>query len=332
MRSRELAHKWLAAALIFAAACSGDDDAASLCLTEGEARFILTSQDGISELRLDGSRRTLLDFPDETYPLDPAVSPDCKSVAFSLQPPARPLPDGNLDFGSDLVVAGLNGKGQRTLAKHQRIAEFLRTPAWLSSKELLYTYRGRDSAGLPDFRIERLDLESGESRRYIEDAIDPAVSKDGSSIVYVFVDPVTQAETLTLATADLARTTSLVGNDSNLALFSAQVFSPDGSRIAFAAVDLTQPLEGGSLPARVGGLFAAHPFAQDVWMVNSDGSGLRRVAEVAENMPSIAWSADGAFLYVLGPGAFWRLDAATGEAVKVAAGVPLGQIATLPGR
>jgi Tol biopolymer transport system component len=331
MRSRELAHKWLAVALIFAAACSGGDDGALACVAAGEARFILTSQEGISEMRLDGSRRTLLDFPDETYPLDPAVSPDCKRVAFSLQPPAKPLPDGNLDFGSDLVVAGLDGKGQRTLAKHERIAEFLRTPAWLSSNELLYTYRGRNAAGEPDFRIERLDLDSGESRRYIEDAIDPAVSKDGGSIVYVFVDPVTQAETLTLATADLSRTSPLVGNDSNLALFSAQVFSPDGSRIAFAAVDLTQPLEGGSLPARVASLSASHPFAQDVWVVNRDGSGLRRVAEVAENMPSIAWSADGAFLYVLGPGAFWRLDAASGQATKLAPGIPLGQIALLAG-
>jgi hypothetical protein len=331
MRSRQLAHNCVAAALIFAAGCGGKE-AASLCVPAAEQRFVLTSQDGISEMRPDGSRRTILDFPDETYPLDPAVSPDCTRIAFSLQPPAKPLPDGNLDFGSDLVIAGLDGKGQRTLLKHQRLAEFVRTPAWLSDSELLYTYRGRNASGEPDFRIERLDLKSGESRRYIEDAIDPAVSQDRSRIVYVFVDPVTQAEILTLSSADLRAKTPLVGNDSNLALFSAQAFSPDGSRIAFAAVDLTQPLEGGSLPPGAPGVFAAHPFAQDVWVVNADGSGLRRLAEVAENMPSIAWSADGAFIYVLGPGAFWRIDVATGEALKVAAGVPLGQIAALSGR
>ncbi|HXH23477.1 MAG TPA: hypothetical protein VNN10_15770 [Dehalococcoidia bacterium] len=331
MLGRALGRGWLVTALILAA-CGGDGQAVTPCRPASEPRFLLTSEDGISEMRADGSRRLILGWRDETYPLDPSVSPDCTRVAFALQPPAKPLPDGNVDFGSDLALAGIDGKGPRILAKHQRVAEFLRAPAWLSESELLYTYRGRGPNGLPDLRIERLDLKTGASRRYIESAIDAAVSPDRGLLVYVAIDPLTQAETLTVASADLRGARAVAGAANNLALFSGQTFSPDGSKIAFAAVDISQPLQGGALPVRPGGTFAWHPFAQDIWLVNSDGTGLRRLSEIAENMPSIAWSADGAFVYVLGPGAFWRIDTATGLAVKLAAGVPLGQIALLAGR
>jgi hypothetical protein len=60
-----------------------------------------------------------------------------------------------------------------------------------------------------------------------------------------------------------------------------------------------------------------HPFAQDVWLVNRDGSGLKRLGETAENMPSISWAGDGSRLYVIGPGYLWRVDPVAGTAEQV---------------
>jgi Tol biopolymer transport system component len=69
-----------------------------------------------------------------------------------------------------------------------------------------------------------------------------------------------------------------------------------------------------------------HPFAQDVWLVNPDGSNLRRLTELADNQPSIDWSADGATIYALGATGFWRIDAATGAREPVGFAAALGQI------
>jgi Tol biopolymer transport system component len=313
-------------------ACTGGSDGSvgAGCGKTPDPRLLLASQDGLSEMKLDGSKRPIITWADRSYPLDPVISPDCKRIAFVLQPPAKPLPDGGLDFGSDLHVVGLDGKSARELARHQKVAEFLRTPAWLSETELLYTYRGRDSVGFADFRIERLDINTGKSTRFIEWGIDPAVSPDRRQIVYVDIDPKTDAEVLTIANADGSGKRGLVDNSSNLALFSAQAFSPDGKTIAFAAVDLSSPPGGAGAP-RAGGVFAAHPFAQDVWLVNTDGTGLRRLGEIAENMPSVAWSGDGSAIYAIGGVGFWKLDPAAGAAKSIGPGVPLGQIAWLSG-
>lgn len=282
-------------------------------------------------MRIDGSQRTIVKWEDKSYPLDPAISPDGKRIAYSLQGPARTLADGSLDFGSDIHVLNSDGKDDRQLVSHQRVAEFLRTPAWLSDSELLYTYRGRDATGLSDFRIEKLDLKTLQSTRVIANGIDPVLSRDRRQIAFVEVDPKTDIETLFVAGSDLKDRKALVDSRSSLALFSAAVFSPDGTRIAFAAVDLTSPLPGGALLPTGLGFFAAHPFAQDVWIVNIDGSGLHRAAELAENMPSLTWAGDSTTLYVLGPGALWKVDTKSARAEKVGPGIPLGQIIWLSG-
>ncbi len=146
------------------------------------------------------------------------------------------------------------------------------------------------------------------------------------------IDPDSQQESLTVAGIDLKDKKALVTATSKLALFNSQVFSPDGKQVAFAAVDLSSIGPGGRLPGPgAGAAFAAHPFAQDVWIVNTDGTGLRRLAEIAENMPSLSWSGDGSAIYALGPGAFWKIDPVTGKSEQIAQGIPLGQIVWLSG-
>lgn len=294
--------------------------------------FLLASQEGLERMTVGGGRKAILNWDDQSYPLDPALSPDHSRIAFGLQLPARASAGGGIDFGADLYVARVDGEAPQRLAKHALVAEFLRTPAWLSNSELLYTYRGRTADGVADLHIDRLDLSSGRTSRFIENGVDAAVSNDGTEIVYVAVDPLTQEESLAVASAVIGDRQILVTAENNLALFSSAVFSPDGSTIAFAAVDLSAPLPGGrpAIPT-ASGAYAAHPFAQDVWTINADGSGLRRLAEIAENMPSLTWSGDGKALYALGPGSLWRIDPTTGRAEQIAPGIPLGQIVWLSG-
>jgi hypothetical protein len=99
--------------------------------------------------------------------------------------------------------------------------------------------------------------------------------------------------------------------------------------------EIPRPLTPAPGSSSTGGLksyaSSLHPFAQDVWVVNSDGGGLLRLAEIAENMPSLTWSGDGATIYVLGPVATWRIAVASGAAEEIGPGIALAQIVWIGG-
>ena len=75
---------------------------------------------------------------------------------------------------------------------------------------------------------------------------------------------------------------------------------------------------------------AQHPGAQDIWTVNRDGSGLRKVADLADANPSIAFAGDNDTVFVLGTSGFWKITLSTGAMQKVTARVPFGEIARVP--
>src|SRR5207237_3763973 len=72
--------------------------------------FLLANQSALSEATPSGAGRALVKFDDASYLLDPAVSPDGQHLAFARQTPAKSLPNGAVDFGSDLYVADRDGK------------------------------------------------------------------------------------------------------------------------------------------------------------------------------------------------------------------------------
>ena len=104
-------------------------------------------------------------------------------------------------------------------------------------------------------------------------------------------------------------------------------WSPDGSRLAFAAADplsLSLPLPQGPMLASL-----AHPELQDVWTVNLDGSDLNRIVELAYATLSLAWAGDNQHLYALGEGGFWRIDAGSREKTRIDEGMLAGRIQTI---
>ena len=310
----------LAAALL-TLACSGGSAKDGDSLAPGDTRFLIARGGGIEEITLSGQEKSLFQLQDKSYVLQPSISPDGKTLAFIVEIAARSGPNGQLDFGADLYISDRNGANVRPVLLHSRVGEYLEAPDWLDAKTLLVGARGLDAATSQTFsRILKIDLEAGQQSILLENAVMGAVSRDRKSLVYASVDPKTRVEQLMVRDIKGGAEHVIVPDTSGLALFIASAFSPDGSQVAFAAVDVRQiappPMPPGLPTARIQTL--THPFAQDVWLVNRDGSDLKRLGETAENMPALTWSGDGKRIYVIGPGHLWRLDpaAATAEQVR----------------
>jgi Tol biopolymer transport system component len=107
-------------------------------------------------------------------------------------------------------------------------------------------------------------------------------------------------------------------------------FSPDGSRIAYAAVN---PDAADAEPGRRSGwrwfwqprAAAAHGLPMDVWLIPADGGPPQRLTHLAEDEPAPAWSPDGAQMAVMATGGLYQVSVATGEARTIGPGAFGGQ-------
>ncbi|HEU0073707.1 MAG TPA: hypothetical protein VFS30_06820 [Dehalococcoidia bacterium] len=314
--------------------------AATASLGLGDVRFLLGRSSIIDSVTLSGQETNLLTLAGNVNVLDLAISVDRRQLAFVVELAAYTNNDGEIDFGADLFVSDAGGGNARRVLKHDNTGDYFEAPAWLNDTTLLFGSRGLDPATGAGFsRIERVDLTSGSREVVLRDAAMGALSPDRSSIVYTAIDPQTRVQHLVIediATDDEPRV--LVDEDDQLALFSGASFSPDGTQIAFAAVDLSSSSRPQESPATPGArrthnvaLATTHPFAEDVWLVNVDGSDLRRLGDLAENMPSITWTGDGRHIYALGPAFLWRIDPMTGEAEMIRQSGRRGSIIWLEG-
>jgi Tol biopolymer transport system component len=104
--------------------------------------------------------------------------------------------------------------------------------------------------------------------------------------------------------------------------------SPDGLQIAFAAAE---PGEGIPTMSQRGqaAAIATHPILQDIWLMDPDGANSRRIADLGLATPSIAWSPDGAWVYVMSLHGFLRINVKTGAQQELAAGYVAGRIRLL---
>lgn len=317
-----------AASLIVSVTCSGGEDASTTAGGGGAPDRLQIGSRGLVEYS-GGKQRVLVSTGEGAYVNGVAISPDDKRLAFVLQQPAKTDAKGGIDFGADLFVSNRDGSERSEIVHHGTNGEFIFAPAWLpDGQSLLYVVRGRDQAGLPDFRLEAYDLRTKQRTRLVEHAVDAGLAPDGKTLAYVYYDP-DSADGEKFLLSELGSKAApkvLVPPDSGIVLIQSPVFSPDGSRIAFAASSLFS-----SAPSpRASGLFASttHPTLQDVWIVNRDGSGLKRLAEIVESQPSIDWSADGKLIYALGGGGFWKVEA-NGDAQQIGPGEPGGIISIL---
>ena len=318
---------------------------ATVALEPGDTRLLIAHGNTVSTLTLSGQQALVLALEERHNVIEMALSPDGKQIVFIVELPAYTNDEGQLDFGADLYVSDIDGSDARRVLAHESVGDYFEAPAWLNETTLLFGWRGLAADGSTS-RIERLDLSSGAHDVVLQSAAMGTLSPNRQDIVYTMIDPQTRVQRLVrenLTSSDEPRV--LVDENAGLALFSAVAFSPDGSQLAFAAVDVIEAIPpppppeppprsaGSGLSYKTSSAAATlHPFAQDVWLIDaSEGTGLHRIADIAENMPSVSWSGDGSGIYVFGPGFLWRLDPASGAAEQLRATGERGAVIWLEG-
>jgi hypothetical protein len=61
----------------------------------------------------------------------------------------------------------------------------------------------------------------------------------------------------------------------------------------------------------------AHGLPADVWSMNLDGSDMKRIADIKDDDPTVAWAPDGAKLAIFGVAALFLVDAQGGPTTKL---------------
>lgn len=285
--------------------------------------------------RSDGSGAAptqLTRLPDGDYAEYPSFSPDGGRIAFVAISPAPvtatlPLPT------SALYVMNADGSALKPVWKPAE--GLLSVFTWLpDGQSILVAANGvpLDNAGAsPDrqLAVVKLDLASGAATPLLNDALDPAISRDGKQLAFLKLSADGYTMSLNLSAIDGSGARELIKGD-QFQGFYAPRFTPDGQHIIVAAIGGPETDDQGNpkkaeLPAPLGRLLAmlapataeAHGLPWDLWEVKTDGSGLRRLTRFYEDLPMIAFSPDGTQAAIMGLGGIYRANPDAGNLRRV---------------
>jgi copper transport protein len=280
---------------------------------------------------LTGQGRSITtDLPKDTYAGDPALSPDGTTLAFTMVVAPAPNPSAPPSQralpGSDIWLMNSDGGNRRQLFAHDRPGVLIEMPYWTpDGTAIVYTYNapilGPDGRYTGSIReLQRLDVATGERTTLVKDGEDAAFSHAGgpTPFAYVLTDPQTFQQSLWVADLDGGNARRVVGPEQKFQSVNSPRFTPDGTRIVFAAsAPLTtgnQPPPERSLPVRflrwlveplIPQGVAAHGPPADLWSVALDGSDLRQLTTLNGDDPQPAFSPDGTQLaFLTGNGLF----------------------------
>jgi Tol biopolymer transport system component len=255
-------------------------------------------------------------------------SPDGQRVIFA-QFWRRP---NERSSGADLMIANADGSDAHPFAERDAANTVLETPEWMPSGQVYYTLR-RVTNGRETQTIVR-QREGGQPEVLLENAYDPAVSPDESTLIYVRSTRAGQSM--------MKKTIGEAGDGCEL--LSDQVFqylslpriSRDGKRIALGGSG-----EANMGPSGCGGdprsktpaagdapgldllamlqpsVAEAHGLPADVYSLNLDGSDLTRLADIKDDDPTVSFSPDGSKLAIFGVAALFVTDGRGGPTEKL---------------
>ncbi len=265
----------------------------------------------------------LTTFDQSRTPSHPSISPDGSQIAFValIAPPITatlPLPT------SRLYTMHLDGSDLNEIWAPQEGILWL--PSWAPDSTTLYlfangTQNARGDGDTERLQVVRIDLASYERTTIITGALDPTVARDGTHLAYLkFAD---DGITMRLEVADLN------GNNPQILLdgrafqgFYAPRFSPDGQQIYVAAIGgpetdnqgfpLPTPTSQDSFEWLAHILESPHASAHgapwDIWRVNLDGTGLRKLTKLNEDLPMVACSPDGQQIAIMAYGGIYLMN------------------------
>jgi hypothetical protein len=276
-------------------------------------------------LNLEAPRHTLITrIPTPANALEVAALPDASGVVVAV---AGPFPYSSTR-GADLMRLDLATGETQPLVPRAEAGESLQSPAWwpdqatllFERQDLLAQPVGPPGQEIPRYpsRIERVFADGGGREILVPEGRHPTASPDGTYLVYARTTP-TGASLLAWNLID-GSVTVLVPEGRFQDLAYPDV-SPDGQTVAFVAPQ-SGLLASSPAPPLLAGLFGvavahAHGIPWDPWVVSLDGSGLRRVAEVAGDEPSVTWSPDGTSLFVYSGTGSFIVDAASGALIPL---------------
>ncbi len=280
--------------------------------------------------RSDGSAsppRPITNLETGSYAQYPALAPDGHKVALitTSQAPITettplPLPIPT----THLYVVDADGSELRLLWAPER--GVLSAPAWSVDGQALYVSFA-DILSAPRapvterlFQVLRVDPRTGVREVVLSDARDLAFSPDGSAMAYLRWHQNVAAFSLNIAAVDGSGERELTRQDVFPELYAPR-FSPNGRQIIFISAggpptdEQGYPIRGSKTPLdRVIALLApamaeAHGAKLDLWVIKSDGTGLRRLAALREDTPMAVFSPDGSQIAVMGTGGIYLLNA-----------------------
>ena len=215
----------------------------------------------------------------------PALSPDGSRIVF-----ARSRPDDTASLGSrfTLYVVDVDGSGARRLTNRDDWS-----PAWSPDGKTVVFVRGQDDLGIVT-NLHSIGADGRGAQLLLRHATDPAWSPDGTRIAFVSEsrERVAVLDRRTGKVETVVRAKSVASNPA---------WSPDGQRIAFddvpddARVDLGYGICCG-----------------EVYVVNADGTALRRLTRNKDSDGSAVWTADGRIVFESdrdGPTRFYVVNA-----------------------
>ncbi len=280
--------------------------------------------------RSDGSEappQQLSDLEEGSYAQYPVLSPDGEQIAFVItsQGPLGEDEWPQLNPETQLAIMDADGSDLQILWDPER--GVLGQPFWRPNSQELYVsiseVSSRPDAPIIDrlYQVGRVDPASGERAVAFEDAYDLAFSPDGELVAFLRWDEDLVRFKLSVAAADGSDVRDVVAGRGFVQLASPR-FSPDGRQILFVSAGGPPTDEQGypftqgqrSPLERVLALFEppvaeAHGSAADLWIVNIDGSGLRRLTRLREDSPMGIFSPDGERIIILAAGGIYEMNA-----------------------
>ncbi|MGI9149085.1 MAG: TolB family protein [Chloroflexota bacterium] len=296
-------------------------------LQASDSRLLAVVGRQVAWLNLDAPRHTPVSrFAATSNALSLTAQPDASHVVVAVGAAFT----GGGPRGADLVNLDVNSGDSSPLFERADPHESLNSPAWWPDHATLLFER-QDLAGRPvgapgqevpryPSRIERVMSDGSGRGILVPDGRQPSAAPDGTRLV--FARTTNQGASLLIWTQADGSVQTLVP-EGRFADAAYPQFSPRNDQIAFVAPQSginggpdreVQPL---ALDALFSGVFGpdvayAHGIPWDPWIINADGSGLRRVAETDGDEPSVAWSPDQTQLFVYGGTGSFVVDAASG--------------------
>jgi Tol biopolymer transport system component len=282
--------------------------------------IILTRERSIIRVRTDGSdTATLLTVGLGEFVFDVALSPDGKQLAYAYYT----TPPGRGGGGSDIMVVTIApGVGKpRLVATRDGPGVLLGAPGWTpDGQSIVFESVGLMPTGTAAIHCDMVGADGSGRRAIVDGARYPTVSADGKSLAYVKSQ--NTGDSLWVRPFDGGQEHQII-SDVAMAAISYPRFSPDGSLIAFAGVDLSGEIAPTTAPLLMrldvgpgeGVTRSAmrHGLPTNPYVVAPDGSGLREVAELYGDDLAMAWSPDGQWLAVTGAYGLSLLGVADGS-------------------